>query len=147
MGNCEGIRALGCRKVTDIDIGDDLPDSSGDAKSECASNNPCAVILLDPIAGAALEPSALPTCSRLKGFNETEAVVDTTLSVGLGGLSGLGDAADTDAPEADAADDAKGDDTLRPLGPRGVGVREAEDPLIVASRLRRSSNGAPPVKV
>ena len=147
MGSCEGIRDLGCRKVVDIDIGDDLPDSSGDVKSECASNNPCAVVLLDPIAGAAFDASALPRCNRLNGFKETEAAVETTLSVGLGGLSGLGDAADADAPETDGADDAKGDVTLRPLGPRGVGVREAEEPLIVASRLRRSSNGAPPVRV
>lgn len=125
-----------------MDNGDDLPESSGEPRCECASNRPCAVIFEEPIAGATFDPSALPTCSRLEGFNETELAVETTLSVGLGGLSGVGDVAE--APDTEGAVEGSGEVTLRPLG---LIVSDAEEPLIVASRLRRSSNGAPPLKV
>lgn len=93
------------------------------------------------MAGAALDPSALPTCNRLEGFSDTECAVETTDSVGLSGLSAFGE--ETDVPETDAVDNAKGDVTLRG---GGLIVREFDEPLIVASLLLRSSNGAP-VKV
>ena len=46
----------GPRKVADIDIGDDLPDSSGDPSRrsfECASSTPIAFVFEEPTAGAA----------------------------------------------------------------------------------------------
>ena len=57
IASSEGGRGMrGPRKVVDIDIGDDLPDSSGDPSSrifECASSTPTAFVFEEPTAGAA----------------------------------------------------------------------------------------------
>ncbi len=84
-----------CVLVTvEVEIGEDLPDLSGDPSEslksfECASNSPTAFILLDPTAGAALAISIIfpPICNRLRGLNDVELAVETTLSVGLPGRS------------------------------------------------------------
>lgn len=95
MGCIEGSLDL-CGLVTvETDTGEDLPDLSGEPSEslislECASNKPTAFILLDPTAGAAFAPSIItlpPICNRLRGLNEVEFVVETTLSVGLPGRS------------------------------------------------------------
>jgi hypothetical protein len=78
--------------VFDIDIGDDLPERSGESSAdrnfECASSKPVAFILEDPTAGAAFCPSP-PACSILNGRKVAEFAVDRTDSVGLPGRSNV----------------------------------------------------------
>lgn len=126
-----------------MDMGDDLPERSGEPPSDliraAASKSPTAFALEDPMAGAAFWLSMLPMCSLCAGFKAKEFVVEITESVGLPGLSKPGGKSPT-AVRPDLSDRFEGIG-LRELG---EGVKELADPLIVASLRRRSSNGAPP---
>ena len=90
-----------------------------------------------------------PICSLLNGLNEAEFDVDTTDSVGLPGRSGTGArAGGGDALLLVATGDGKGLTILEELGGAelfctGCTFKEEVDPLKVANRRRKSSNGAP----
>jgi hypothetical protein len=95
IGCIDGCLDLCGRIAVTTETGEDVPDLSGDPSLflnnfECASNNPTAIVLLEPTAGAAFVPSkiTLPlSCIRLRGLNDVEFAVETTLSVGLPGRS------------------------------------------------------------
>ena len=133
------IRGLSVPRIVPVaDTGEDLPDLSGDASRSfgCDSSTPVAFALDDPTAGAAF--SMLPICSRCAVPRNAE---DATDSVGLAGLSrGTSDTAvfEVDGVKASTI----GRDGLR--ASRTLGGEVAE-PLMIASLLRKSSNGAPPV--
>lgn len=115
-------------------MGDDRPDCSeepSDRSFRCESSRPVALVLDDPIAGAAFCPSVLPTCIRLSG--RKELAVETTDSVGLPGLS-IVESGRMVLIMGLEPDVGTGDS-----GP----LSEEEEPLIVASLRRRSSKGAP----
>ena len=90
------------------------------------------------MSGAALCVSMLPTCNLLGGRNAEEFVVETIDSVGLSGRRGAGD--------GEAGEGGTGAGLCIGFGCRGDdggGVpTDAAEPLMVASRRRRSSNGA-----
>jgi hypothetical protein len=122
-------------------MGDDLPDRSGDSSEsslECASSRPVALVLEEPIAGAAFWPSVLPTCNRLKGRKLWELAVETTDSVGLPGRSKVEGSPETPSEEAGAP--PTGEKLFRGAW---LALIEDADPLIVASLRRRSSKGVP----
>jgi hypothetical protein len=88
-----------------------------------------------------------PICSLLNGLNDAEFDVDTTDSVGLPGRSGTGARADGgDALLLVATGDGEGLTRLE-LGAElfctDCTFKEEVDPLKVANRRRKSSNGAP----
>lgn len=140
IGNIDGSLCRGVpRIVPDIETGDDRPDGSGDPSGqsfECASRRPVALVLDDPMAGAAFWPSVLPICRRCVGLRATEFAVDTTDSVGLIERSVV--TAILSGEEAVAT--GLGDNELRG---ECATLRDDAEPLMVASRRRRSSKGAP----
>lgn len=118
------------------DAGDVNPDKSRSPSAIVlpgASRRPTALVRIDPIAGAALALSIEPMLNL--GRMDTEFVVETTDSVGLPGLIG------TEGGRSWITEGRRtGCGRSRPTAE----LSDELDPLIVASRRRRSSKGAPP---
>ena len=129
-----GLREL--RPVLPKAVGDVSPDNGFSPSTIVlpgASRRPTAFVLMEPIAGASLAPSAEPILNR--GRIDTEFVVDTTDSVGLPGLIGTeGGSSWTVGGRRRGAGRSR-------IPPELI---DELDPLIVAKRRRRSSKGAPP---
>jgi hypothetical protein len=136
------------RTVPATETGDDLPDLSGEPSRNfgCDSNSPVAFALEDPTAGAAF--SILPTCKRFTAPRNAEFAAEATESVGLGGLSmGTSDTAvfELDGTKASTAG-CKGLRISLGVGGAGDADKEVVEPFMIASLLRKSSNGAPALK-
>ena len=136
-----------------MDIGDDLPDKSGDSSDErsleWASSSPVAFVFDEPTAGAAFCPS-LPIWSMVNGRKVAELAVDRTDSVGLPGRSKVAEGAGrpeilSRRDEEIGAAAVAGDKMFAVFVVlRGLWLAVSEDveALMVASLRRRSSNGA-----
>lgn len=140
----EGTRGLSCtRTVPAMETGDERPDGEGESERicVCASNSPVALALEEPIAGAAFGPS--PLIGKRCIARKAEVVVDTVDSAGLPGRSNpAGISGEVGAGRALVSIERGCGRGLR--GSREPGTaRELPEPLMMASRLRRSSNGAP----
>lgn len=131
------------RMVPVGEAGDVCPDLSGDVSRifVCASNNPVALALDDPTAGAAFCPSILPMCNLCIPPRNDEV----TDSLGLLGRSRVCGTSETapDIEEGIAGDSGTVSVGLRTSRALGETERDVAEPLIIASRRRRSSKGAP----
>lgn len=154
MGANDGTRSRCCpRTVPATDCGEVLPERSGDPSERiraAASSKPVAFVFEDPIAGAAFWPSAPPMCNRCIARKAVEFVVETTDSTGLTGRSNAAGRSGASAESGGAvglSNALPGGMEVRDVGlsrPFWVACNEELDPLMVANRRRRSSNGTTP---
>lgn len=127
------------------DTGEERPDLSGEPSRNlgCDSSKPVAFALEDPTAGRAFWLSMLPMCSRCTAPRKDELAAEATDSVGLAGRSrGTSDTAVFELDDGNASTTGNVG-LLASRMPNGTD-RDVPDPLIIASLLRKSSNGAPP---